>query len=88
MFRCYPSDIDREQFTYGYPCFCRFICETVLSELLDKINNHRAHRDHRGGLMDYLVHPDVFEEIDNREADPLTGNIIGAAIDVHRALSS
>jgi GxxExxY protein len=30
--------------------------------------------------MDYLVHPDVSEEIDNREADPLTGNIIGAAI--------
>jgi hypothetical protein len=36
--------------------------------------------------MDYLVHPEVSEEIDNREADPLTGNIIGAAIDVHRAL--
>jgi len=36
--------------------------------------------------MDYLVHPGVSEEIDNREADPLTGNIIGAAIDVHRAL--
>ncbi len=36
--------------------------------------------------MDYLVHPSVSEEIDNREADPLTGNIIGAAIDVHRAL--
>ena len=36
--------------------------------------------------MDYLVHPDMSEEIDNREADPLTGNIIGAAIDVHRAL--
>ena len=26
--------------------------------------------------MDYLVHPDVSEEIDNREADPLTGNIV------------
>ena len=26
--------------------------------------------------MDYLVHPDMSEEIDNREADPLTGNII------------
>jgi hypothetical protein len=36
--------------------------------------------------MDYLVHPDVSEEIDGREVDPLTGNIIGAAIDVHRAL--
>ena len=36
--------------------------------------------------MDYLVHPSVSEEIDNCEADPLTGNIIGAAIDVHRAL--
>ncbi len=30
--------------------------------------------------MDYLVHPSVSEEINNREADPLTGNIIGAAI--------
>ena len=36
--------------------------------------------------MNYLVHPSVSEEIDNCEADPLTGNIIGAAIDVHRAL--
>ena len=36
--------------------------------------------------MDYLVHPDMSEEIDNRKTDPLTGNIIGAAIDVHRAL--
>ena len=36
--------------------------------------------------MDYLVHPDVSEEIDNLKADPLTGAIIGAAIDVHRAL--
>ena len=36
--------------------------------------------------MDDLVHPSVSEEIDNCEADPLTGNIIGAAIDVHRAL--
>ena len=33
--------------------------------------------------MDY---PSVSEEIDNHETDPLTGNIIGAAIDVHRAL--
>ena len=36
--------------------------------------------------MNYLVNPDVSEEIDGRETDPLTGNIIGAAIDVHRAL--
>jgi hypothetical protein len=32
--------------------------------------------------MNYLVNPGVSEEID----DSLTGNIIGAAIDVHRAL--
>ena len=38
--------------------------------------------------MDDLVHPSVSEEIDNCEADPLTGNIIGAAIDVHRALGA
>lgn len=36
--------------------------------------------------MDYLVHPCMSEKIDSHEADPLTGNIIGAAIDVHRAL--
>jgi GxxExxY protein len=36
--------------------------------------------------MNYLVNPDISEEIDERETDPLTGNIIGAAIDVHRAL--
>jgi GxxExxY protein len=36
--------------------------------------------------MDYLVNLDVSDEIDGRETDPLTGNIIGAAIDVHRAL--
>jgi GxxExxY protein len=36
--------------------------------------------------MNYLVNPDISEEIDGRETDPLTGNIIGAAIDVHRAL--
>jgi GxxExxY protein len=36
--------------------------------------------------MNDLVHPDVSEKIDGRETDPLTGNIIGAAIDVHRAL--
>jgi hypothetical protein len=33
--------------------------------------------------MNYLVNPDISEEIDGRETDPLTGNIIGAAIDVH-----
>ena len=32
--------------------------------------------------MDYLVNQDVSEEVD----DSLTGNIIGAAIDVHRVL--
>jgi hypothetical protein len=36
--------------------------------------------------MNYLVNPDISEEIDERETDPLTGNIIGAAIDVHRVL--
>jgi GxxExxY protein len=36
--------------------------------------------------MNYLVRPGVSEEVDGRETDPLTGNIIGAAIDVHRAL--
>ena len=36
--------------------------------------------------MNYSANLDVSEEIDGREADPLTGNIIGAAIDVHRAL--
>jgi hypothetical protein len=36
--------------------------------------------------MNYLANSDVSEEIDGRETDPLTGNIIGAAIDVHRAL--
>jgi hypothetical protein len=36
--------------------------------------------------MDHLFRPDVSEETDSREADPLTSNIIGAAIDVHRAL--
>ena len=30
--------------------------------------------------------PDISGEIDGRETDPLTSNIIGAAIDVHRAL--
>ena len=50
------------------------------------INYHRAHREHREGFMNYLVNLDVSEEIDGHETDPLTGNIIGAAIDVHRAL--
>lgn len=36
--------------------------------------------------MNYLVNPEISEEIDRRETDPLTGNIIGAAIDVHRVL--
>ena len=36
--------------------------------------------------MNYLVNPDISEETEGRETDPLTGNIIGAAIDVHRAL--
>ena len=36
--------------------------------------------------MNYLVNADISEEIDGCETDPLTGNIIGAAIDVHRAL--
>jgi GxxExxY protein len=36
--------------------------------------------------MNYLINPNMCEEIDEREPDPLTGNIIGAAIDVHRAL--
>ena len=35
--------------------------------------------------MNYLVNADISEEIDGCETDPLTGNIIGAAIDVHRA---
>ena len=34
--------------------------------------------------MNYVVNFDVSEEIDGRETDPLTGNIIGAVIDVHR----
>ena len=36
--------------------------------------------------MNYLIGPDVSEETEERETDPLTGNIIGAAIDIHRAL--
>ena len=36
--------------------------------------------------MNYLANLDVSEEIGGRETDPLTGNIIGAAIDVHRVL--
>jgi GxxExxY protein len=36
--------------------------------------------------MNYLVNPNISEEIDTPETDPLTGTIIGAAIDVHRVL--
>jgi len=36
--------------------------------------------------MNYLVNPGISEEIEEHETDPLTGNIIGAAIDVHRVL--
>jgi PD-(D/E)XK nuclease superfamily len=36
--------------------------------------------------MNYLVNPGISQEIEGRETDPLTGNIIGAAIDVHRVL--
>lgn len=36
--------------------------------------------------MNYLANLDISEEIDENKTDPLTGNIIGAAIDVHRAL--
>ena len=36
--------------------------------------------------MNYLV-PAV-TEVDGQETDPLTGAIIGAAVDVHRALGS
>ena len=36
--------------------------------------------------MNYLVNPDISEEIAECETDPLTGNIIGAAIDVQRSL--
>lgn len=36
--------------------------------------------------MNYSVNPDISEETDAPETDPLTGTIIGAAIDVHRAL--
>ncbi len=31
--------------------------------------------------MNYLINPDISEEIDGRETDPLTGNIIGATIE-------
>lgn len=33
-----------------------------------------------------LTGTEIIEEADEHEKDPLTGNIIGAAIDVHRAL--
>ena len=36
--------------------------------------------------MNYLINTGTSEEINEHETDPLTGNIIGAAIDVHRAL--
>jgi PD-(D/E)XK nuclease superfamily len=36
--------------------------------------------------MDYLVDREIIEGMDERESDLLTGNIIGAAIDVHRIL--
>ena len=36
--------------------------------------------------MNYLTKTGTSEEIGEHETDPLTGNIIGAAIDVHRAL--
>ena len=36
--------------------------------------------------MKHLASEEIAEEIDGHEKDPLTGNIIGAAIDVHRAL--
>lgn len=36
--------------------------------------------------MNYLIKTGTSEEIGEHETDPLTGNIIGAAIDVHRAL--
>jgi hypothetical protein len=35
-----------------------------------------------------LVNSGTSEEIDERETDPLTGNIIGAAIDVHIEIKS
>lgn len=37
-------------------------------------------------FMNYLVNSDMSEEVDNPETDPLTGKIIGSAIEVHRAL--
>lgn len=36
--------------------------------------------------MNYSGNLNISEEIDGRETDPLTGDIIRAAIDVHRAL--
>lgn len=36
--------------------------------------------------MNNLLNQKISEDIDGRETDPLTNNIIGAAIDVHRAL--
>lgn len=37
------------QLSYGYFCFCCFACEKTLSRLLDKINYHRVHKEHREG---------------------------------------
>lgn len=54
---------------------------------LNRIHSYlKAHREHREVFMNYLVNPDISEEIDAPETDPLTGTIIGAAIDVHRVL--
>ncbi|MCF7806864.1 MAG: GxxExxY protein [Simkaniaceae bacterium] len=36
--------------------------------------------------MNYLINPNISEEINAPETDPLTGTIIGAAIAVHRVL--
>ncbi len=35
--------------------------------------------------MNYLINPDISEEIDGRETDPLTGNIIGTIAPIHEA---
>jgi GxxExxY protein len=36
--------------------------------------------------MNHLITPEIAEGVEGHETDPLTSNIIGAAIDVHRAL--
>jgi hypothetical protein len=38
--------------------------------------------------MNHLVDHEIVEGMDVRENDSLTGNIIGAAIEVHRALGT